>query len=324
MPDALEHRGAGIPALLSFVVPFILLLMGVTAAGARASTRPYSATSPWNTPIAASPAISPQSSSYIHAIADNGMPLTSSVDQYTIPVYEVTASTPKATVTGTGSFGAYDNGDSSRVGYGTPWTVTGVPVPSGASAGAGSDGQIEIVDPATGTEYGFYQFAYVSPGHYKASNGYRYHTTSAYNGRFADGRAGRGAGTTYLAGLVRPWEITQGHIDHALAFAYANPAHAFVYPASKTDGGGVTGVDLPEGTRLQLDPSLTDAQLTAMGLNPTARIVAHAMQRYGMYVIDNSGASKVYLEARSTAGWGSSVTASMLSAIPWSRFRVVG
>jgi hypothetical protein len=324
MTHTQARHGARIAAPLLYVVPFILLLIGAGAARANAAAPPYSPSSPWNTPIATSPQISAKSSADIRAISDNGLPLTSNVDQYTIPVYTATASTPTVTVTGTGSFGAYDAGDSSRKGYGSPWTVTGVPVPSGAASGAGSDGQIEILDPSTGVEYGFYQFAYVSAGHYKATNGYRYHTTSTYNGRFADGRAGRGAGTPYLAGLVRPWEIAQGHIDHALAFGYKSPAPSFVYPASKTDGDGVAGVDVPEGTRLQLDPSLTDADFTAMGLNSTARIVAHALQRYGMYVVDNSGASKVYLEARSTAGWGSTVTSGMLSGIPWSKFRVIG
>jgi hypothetical protein len=308
---------------LTVLVPIILAGLGFMPATAGATAPPYAPTSAWNTPIASSPTISPSSSAYIHAISDNGIALSSDPDQYTIPVYTVSSATPTVTVTGTGSFGSYDSGDSSRVGHGSPWTITGVPVPSGAVSGTGIDAQIELVNPSTGVEYGFFQFSRVSSTLFKATNGYRYHTTSGYYGRFADGKAGRGDGTPYLTGLVRAWEVAQGHIDHALAFGYTSPAHTFVYPASKTDGAGVLGVDLPDGAHLQLDPSLTDAQLTAMGLNPTARIIARALQRYGMFVVDNSGASKVYLEARSTAGWGTSVTAGMLSGIPWSKFRVV-
>jgi hypothetical protein len=142
-------------------------------------------------------------------------------------------------------------------------------------------------------------------------------------GRFADGGAGRGAGTPYFAGLVRKWEVDQGHIDHALAFAYKSPAHEYRYPASKSDGGGVTGTDLPEGSRLQLDPSLTDADFSAWGLSAPAKTIARAMQTYGMYVIDNSGSSKIYLEDRKTAGWDSSIDRNLVSKIPWSKFRVV-
>jgi hypothetical protein len=305
------HVASGAPAALR-----------KTARKRRAAARPYSARSPWNKRISAHPSVSKKSGAYIRAIADNHQPLTSDPDNYTIPVYTVTSSSPKVTVTGSGSFSAYDSGDKIRKGKGSPWKIT-IRLPRGAASGSGSDGQIEILDPASGLEYGFWQFRRVSAGHYRATNGYRYHTTSGYTGRFADGRAGRGAGTPYLAGLVRPWEIKQGHIDHALAFGYHSPAHSFVFPASKTDGAGRHGVDLPEGTRLQLSPSLKTADFKRMHLNRAARIIARALQLYGMYVIDNSGSSKVYLEARSTAHWGSSVHRKMLSGIPWSKFRVI-
>jgi hypothetical protein len=42
-----------------------------------------------------------------------------------------------------------------------------------------------------------------------------------------------------------------------------------------------------------------------------------------MYVIDNSGSSKIYLEDRMTAGWGSDVTRDLVRRIPWRAFRVV-
>jgi hypothetical protein len=191
---------------------------------------------------------------------------------------------------------------------------------------AGSDGQIVIWDPTTGTEYSFWQFAKLADGTYTATNGYRYHTGAGYNGRFADGLAGRGAGTPYFAGLVRKWEIDQGHIDHALAFAYDSPSAEVRYPASKSDGGGfggITGSDLPEGTRLQLDPALTDADFSAWGLSPAAKTIARAMQTYGMYVIDHSGSSKIYLEDRLTAKWGTDIGRDLVRGIPWTAFRVV-
>jgi hypothetical protein len=248
--------------------------------------------------------------------------LSADADQYTIPVYQVTSSTRTVTVQGTGYYSTYDSGDSSRVGHGSPWSVGGIPVPAGAVAGSGTDGQIVFIDKAAGVEYGFWQFSGPDAnGVYHATNGYRYHTTSGYYGRFADGGSGRGAGTPYFAGLVRPWEVAQGHIDHAIAFAYASPSSSFAYPASKSDGSGSAGA--PEGARLQLDPSLTDAQIQSLGCSGTCLIIAHALQKYGMYVIDNSGSSKIYLEARSTAGWPSTLTRSVVSPLPWSDFRVV-
>jgi hypothetical protein len=294
--------------------------------GDTAPVLPYDAASAWNTPVGSSPKLDALSSVYINAIADNALQLTSDPSQYTIPVWVFDSSTPTYTVNLSGYYSTYDAGDNSRVGHGFAPTITGIPVPAGAVPGTGSDGQIIFWDPSSGTEYGFWQWGQDGNGNYFATNGYRYHTTAGYYGRFADGLAGRGDGTPYLAGLVRKWEIDQGHIDHALAFAYNSPSSAYVYPASKSDGGnfgGILGTDLPEGSRLQLDPSLTDAQLAALGLSPTAITVAHALQKYGAYVVDHSGSSKIYVEAGASAGWDSSVNRTMLSGIPWSDFRVV-
>ena len=42
-----------------------------------------------------------------------------------------------------------------------------------------------------------------------------------------------------------------------------------------------------------------------------------------MYVIDHSGSSKIYLEDRLTAKWGSDINRDLVRGIPWSAFRVV-
>jgi hypothetical protein len=287
--------------------------------------RPYASTSPWNTPISSAPRLHPNSAAYVNAIADNRLPLTADPDQYTIPVYRFDASTPRISVRLSGNYSTYDRGDSSRVGHGENPVARGVPYPKGVQSGAGSDGQIVLWDPVAQVEYGFWQWREDSAGNVTATNGYRYHTGPGYNGRFADGLAGRGAGTTYLSGLVRKWEIQQGRIQHALSFAYDSPSAKFVYPASKSDGGrfGGTSADLPEGARLQLNPALTQADFNRWGLSPMAKIIARALQQYGMIVIDHSGSSKVYLEDRRTARWDASVNRNMLAAIPWSQFRVL-
>jgi len=287
------------------------------------AVRPYDPASPWNTPIPAGTPVDPMSEIWMNAIADNGLPLTSDADQHAIPVYISDESAPLRSVKLSGYYSTYDAGDDSRKGYGFAPLITGVPIPANARQSAGSDGQITIWDPLSGTEYSFWQFATDAEGNYTASNGYRYHTSPGYFGRFADGRSGRGAGTPYFAGLVRKWEIDQGRIDHALAFAYRSPAPEFRFPASKSDGKGIAGIDAPEGARIQLDPTLTEADFDAWGLSRPAKIIARALQEYGMYVVDNSGSSKIFLEDRITAGWGPEIDRNLPSNIPWSAFRVV-
>jgi hypothetical protein len=288
-----------------------------------AAVRPYDARSPWNMPIGSAPVVDAKSASLIAAVSDNNLPLTSDPDQYAVCVYSVSGQTPRRTVTLSGYFSSYDDGDNSRVGHGFAPTISNVPIPAGARPSAGSDGQIVLWDPTTGTEYSFWQFDTDAAGNYTATNGARYHTTSGNYGRFADGLSGRGAGTPYFAGLVRKWEIEQGRIDHAMAFAYNSPSGAFAYPASKSDGEGIVGADLPEGARLQLDPALTEADFDRWGLSPAAKVIATALQRYGMYVIDNSGSSKIYLEDRKTAGWDPSIDRHLTEKIPWTAFRVL-
>jgi hypothetical protein len=244
------------------------------------------------------------------------------------------------------------------------WSVT-IPLPSNAGSANGSDGQAVIWNPATGDEWAFWQLMPdpASPGNFVATNGYHYNTL--WNGVPPKGFGSRGPGMTYLAGLIRPCEIMQGHIDHAIAYAFRSPSSNWVYPASKSDGGKfgdafpeIAGVTkrLPEGARLQLDPTLTDdflGPLKDIHGNPCSTkdstgawkptpclVIAHALQRYGMIVADHSGRSKIYAEYSDcvttpcsgwTAHWGQTVNGVAIPAIdqytanpiPLSRFRVI-
>jgi hypothetical protein len=199
-------------------------------------------------------------------------------------------------------------------------------LPPSATPSPGSDGQLILLDRRTGDEWGFWQLHRDASGRYSAENGYHYNTR--WSGVPPHSRSGnafgsRGAGVTYLAGLIRPCEIAQGHIDHALALAYDSPSPHWVFPASKSDGGGNPGVDMPEGARLRLDPSLSRARLTRLGCRGACLIIARAMQVYGMYIIDNSGHAKVMAEDNRTAHWRGRVTRSTVSHIPVSALRLL-
>jgi hypothetical protein len=285
--------------------------------------RPYAPSSPWNRPVGPRPRVHPLSARYIHAIADNREPLTSDPDQFTPAVYEFDERTPLRTMKLSGYYSTYEGGDNARKGHGFAPTISGIPIPDNAVAPSGDDGQVVLWNPTTGVEYAFWQFNRTISGTVSATNGYRYYTRPGFQGRFADGMAGRGAGLPYLGGLVRPCEIERGRIDHALAFAYSSPSpRTFVYPASKLDGLG-SRRDLPEGSRLQLNPRLDEADFKRWRLPTAARTIARALQTYGMYLVDNSGSSKVFLEARQTARWDASIRRDLVSRIPWSAFRVL-
>jgi hypothetical protein len=284
------------------------------AAAGRGCSSPYARWSPWNTPIV-NGAYAPDSASRVGRI--QGGKLSSDPTQYTYPVYYVGKGTPSASVRIDGSFSFV-----TRRGIGirnADSTTVHLPIPNGAHAAEGSDGQIIMIDRASGDEWGFWQFD-GSGGSYHATNGYHYNVR--WSGVPPHRFVSRGAGVPYLTGLVRPCEIKRGRIDHAIAFAYPNPSGEHTYPATKSDGGGGGG-DIPEGGRLQLDPTISAARIRSWGCRNACFTIARALQRYGMYVIDNSGRPKIMMEYEDTAHWHGLVSAKTPNPIPLSAFKLV-
>ena len=282
--------------------------------------RPYAGTSPWNTPIGAAPVYDPQGAFRLTSLQGR---LTSDARQYTYPVYEVSAATPRRPVTLSGWFSDVSDGGQTLTNQ-RRGTVL-LPIPEGAAPADGADAQIVLFDPATGEEWGISSFGTDATG-LTGWNAYHYNAGwSAVPPRDADARPffPRGAGLPYLAGLVRPCELLRGRIDHALAFAYDYPSASFIYPATKSDGNGLDPEDLPEGARLQLDPTLTEAEIRGWGCVGSCLTIALALQEYGMYVIDNAGREKIYLEYEGTARWGRLANPETTAPIPLTAFRLL-
>lgn len=285
------------------------------AEAARACDRPYADPSPWNVPIGRNPNYDSRSQTYAGNLGDR---LSSDPTQFTYPVYEVAPGTPRETVT---LSGLYSNvtGNGTRLVKQSDARIS-LPIPSNAKASAGSDSSIVIVDPKTGDEWGVWQLNRDS-GDWRGTNGYHYNIR--WSAVPPSGFGSRGSGLPYLAGLVRPCEIARGRIDHALAFAYDFPTGQIVYPATKSDGKGAVGTDVPEGARLQLNPRLSKRQIRAWGCAGACLTIARALQRYGMYVIDNSGRPKIMIEDEGTARWQGAVSSKTVQPIRLNAFRVL-
>ncbi len=132
-----------------------------------------------------------------------------------------------------------------------------------------------------------------------------------------------------LGGLVRPEEILQGHIDHALVFSFPHVSKlGHVCPATHNDGSSSDPNAMEEGTRVQLDPTLNVDQLPIPSWEKT---LARAMQVYGMYLRDDGGALTIFSEdsasrgydAWSKLGFSSTDGTVGLVGIPWNRLRVI-
>jgi hypothetical protein len=315
MPVVLTLAAASLVGLLALLGGCDRSGRGLAGAAGGPCPRPYSPASPWNTPIGAD-------AQHVDGLQVSG-PLTSDPTQYTYPVYRVGPRTPKRTLHVRGVYSnVTDRGR--RLAIARHVTLR-LPIPRRVMAAAGSDAQVVLVNRASGDEWGAWQLRPEGDG-FRAENAYHYNTRwSAVPPRTSDGRpfGSRGAGVPYLAGLVRPCEIARRRIDHALAFAYDTPSSQHVYPATKSDGTGSGPSALPEGTRLQLDPSLSAAQIRSWGCRRACFVVARALQRYGMFVIDASGRPKLIFEYSGTARWRGVVHASTVSPIPLGALRVV-
>ncbi|WP_250280660.1 MULTISPECIES: hypothetical protein [unclassified Frankia] len=234
----------------------------------------YAPTSPWNTPVPGDAQADAHSATMLHTVVEaaRSRSFVIAVGEWSRPLYHADAATPRHTVTLT-----------------APWapasTISDVPIPANAVPDPAGDGHMVIVDRATGCEYDFWQAVRGADGGWSAS--WANATSTAGPGWYPRGLSATGSGAAGAAGVIRPEELRDGEIRHALFFAYPDTrAGAPVLPATEGDGRSTNAGAIPEGARLQLDPGV---DLSALGLNPYETIVARALQRYGMILGDTGG-----------------------------------
>ena len=257
--------------------------------------RPFSDDSPWNTPI---PSNAPTHSNSAQIIA--GMAAEKSFirpsREYTIPVWVVRSERMERVRVRSDKI--YDLWDSDRDG----WTDQGAPLSPTMWEEPTSDAHICVVDPVLGLSWEMSRYAWDDPSSFPTCTTYNvWDLSGPGHGDHNEGqrwqlRGGRGSGFPIIAGLVRPEEIQAGEIRHALVFTYSHIRMSeqgwdmFIAPPACRGDGDVIGEQYPiEGMRLQLDPSFTEDDFDDWGLTEEAKIVARALQRYGMYLGDRGG-----------------------------------
>lgn len=90
------------------------------------------------------------------------------------------------------------------------------------------------------------------------------------------------AGLPIFPGLARADEVVRGEIDHALRFTAARTQRAYVYPARHFASSNSDPSLPPMGLRVRLKSSVDLNQFSRQ-----ARVIARALQRYGMLLADN-------------------------------------
>lgn len=111
----------------------------------------------------------------------------------------------------------------------------------------------------------------------------------------------RGSGLPLFAGVILPEEIRAGRIDHALAISLPGPANRnYVQPASSTNGVGRL-TSIPEGARIRLKRGRRVERLPGRTNRRAARAIYTALRRYGAIVVDRSANPTLY--AKQNADW---------------------
>jgi hypothetical protein len=294
------------------------------APSANGAWRPFSAASPWNTPIEANPKLDPDSAAFVSDFASSSpWPFfTINIQSYSVPVYYVDANTPTQTVRSTVVGGqGFDSGQAE------------VPIPAGATPADGTDQHLAIVNKQTSQEWGMWSTSNGPSGWTcavcatanLADTGVRPPTQ---NPPWWMGHGARACGFPLTAGLITVDEMRSGSIEHALAIAYPHIRSRY-YTSPASTAQTTTDLALPTrgvacGGRIQLDPSL---DLDALGLSASGKIVARALQKYGAFVGDFSLAVSLYAESSPAAQavWNTGLlsTYEIKDQVDLNRFRVL-
>ncbi len=329
--------------------------------------RPFSADSPWNTPIPDAAPTHPDSEQ-IMGFANSRISNIRLAGIFLTPIWVVNSENalPAGTVSdptqpmdlhwihmnSPSIFDTWDQNDNE---------ISDVPIPlaKGMFSQGTEDGQFVVIDPFKNVAYEMSRFFGLdydqeTSGYPDYSNrGSTEPACSTFNvwdlsengtGNPFEGekwwtRGGKGSGFPLIAGVLRPEEVLSGEIRHALAFSFEENRRSddgtdqimMFPPACRSDGKHI-GTKYPiEGMLFQLDPSLTEADFDRWGLTPEVKVLARALQKYGMY-LDNIGGDMALATqqlgatpAENRAAWDALIPGfyHTVTKIPSDQFRIV-
>jgi hypothetical protein len=246
------------------------------AAAGKPARRAFSPESPFNKKIPPRTPTDPASQAAIRSLLAFGQTVNVNLGSWTPPVFVATKTSPVKSV-------QLPRGAS-----------VDVPVPSGAAPSTDTDGYLTIIDRPRGCTYDFFRAQQRGDGSWVAGGAAAFRLGGTGVHRPWGVRA---SGFALLAGLIRPSEVRANRIEHALVMGIPNTSPSFRAPATTSDGRTPGGIAM--GSHFQLDPNFDVSRLP-----PDQRMIARAMQRYGVYIGDTSGAITLYAQnTASTSGF---------------------
>ena len=289
----------------------------------------------WN-PIPASPVLHANSATWKGYLSAAGKQHNTLLVDYGVSIVradQVSGATPR-----------YDIAFTNVPAWGSdPFGADTVPIPAGTKVpsmlGGGGDAHLVVADPTTGKVFGTWQTVKTTgpPQSWSASWGGV--TTLTGNGIDTVGSSTATA-ISRLAGVITTAEMTAAiaanrGLNHALFVSCDITSSAFVSPAIKSDGdnAGAVATPIPQGTRIQLDPSVNVDGIS--GITAGEKVIAKTLQTHGAYIGDKGGSRMAFLcELAPDAVDGDNPGTAWVNAglawdyfdmthIPWSSLRVL-
>ena len=237
---------------------------------------------------------------------------------FTIDVLTASASTPKRTFTMTSDF------------YNPDCDHTPMPIPAGGNVESesgyactgGGDCHLLVFDPTAKKLYEMWRANITSTfqgGCLAVWDAAAAHTDTLRGDQCTSADA---AGFPIAPMLFTADEVKAGHIDHAIRFVLPNNRvkRSFVRPATHGTATTGTGNAPSYGVHFRLRADYPIASLPTEG----ARVVARAMQKYGMYHADGGNiALTAQSDRHTTAKWTGLLGPSDLTALRVTDFEVI-
>jgi hypothetical protein len=269
----------------------------------------------WNQPIPEEAVIDPRSDYWISLLErdPSGENFGLNIKSYTIPIYEVDSKNIPFQKLKHRSMEKDFGQPIMQKGHEPEFDSIGVPITPNMLPSPGTDMHVAIIDWEENLAWDMFWVKRLEDGTWVSATGMIYpldgsgvFQTSDFEVKINESIHGYGpgvaAGMPIIAGVIRYDLVKYGKIRHKLAGALRYVAYQeYVFPASWTDGNFEGGI--PEGAVIQLDPSL---DLSKFDLTEGEKVVAKALQEYGLVIVDFSVGSTIraeYLDKSASKSW---------------------
>jgi hypothetical protein len=301
-------------ATIGYAAPISIFVAATASQPAKRLTPPgphiggcpvFPASNAWNQEIASTP-LHPLSSQIISRLgASNLHPDFGENPLYGIPFVVVPSTQPLVPIT----YNPNGYGDESDPG---PFPIPlDAPVEGGATASG--DRHVVVLQQQTCQLFELFVGRQVGAG-WTADSGAKFDLLTGAP-RPIGWTSADAAGLPILPGLVRYDEVAAGLIGHAIRVTFSQTQTGFIPPASHS-ASNKTDPTLPAmGMRFRLSARFNVAALTGQ-----AKVIATAMQRYGLIVADNG--SNWFFQGAPDPGWNDD-DLNQLKSIPGTAFDVV-